>query len=148
MFKLNQIIYSKKIKGLKNNRNSFLVHLFVSLIIAVLCVSFISCRAQRYKKVYLATTTSTYDSGLLEVLISAYEEQSLYEITPIAVGTGEALAMGERGVVDILLVHARLEEDKFISQGFGIRRDDVMHNDFVIIGPRYDPLKIKGLSVL
>ena len=137
----------KFITKLCNKKNSSLkLGLSALLIIAVFCVSLLSCKNNGYIKVYLATTTSTYDSGLLDVLVSAYEQDSDYDIIPIAVGTGEALAMGERGVVDILLVHARSEEDRFIRQGFGTRRDDVMHNDFVIIGPADDPAKIAGLD--
>ena len=134
---------------MQNNKSASLkLYLSVLTIIVIFCMSLISCKNSGYAKVFLATTTSTYDSGLLEVLISSYEEQSPYEIIPIAVGTGEALAMGEMGVVAVLLVHARIEEDKFISQGFGIRREDVMHNDFVIIGPSDDKAMISGLDVL
>lgn len=141
--------YLERIKGMQNKKSTSLkVYLSVLFIIIIFCTALLSCKNSGYIKIYLATTTSTYDSGLLEVLISAYEDQSHYEIIPIAVGTGEALALGERGIVDVLLVHARKEEDEFISQGFGIRRDDVMHNDFVIIGPEDDPLEISGLNTV
>ena len=67
-------------------------------------------------------------------------------VTPIAVGTGEALKMGERGEADVILVHARSEEDKFVEEGYGVNSNDVMHNDFVIVGPEEDPAKIKYLE--
>jgi tungstate transport system substrate-binding protein len=98
------------------------------------------------KKIILATTTSTYDSGLLDELIPVFEKKYKIIVTPIAVGTGEALKMGERGEADVILVHARSEEDKFVEEGYGINRNDVMHNDFVIIGPKEDLVKIKYLE--
>ena len=101
---------------------------------------------QRIQEIILATTTSTYDSGLLDVLLPVFEEEYGYEVKPIAVGTGEAIAMGERGEADVILVHSRASEDKFIEDGYGTERFDVMHNDFVVIGPEEDPAGIKGLS--
>lgn len=92
----------------------------------------------------LATTTSTQDSGLLDVLIPMFESQSGYRVKPIAVGSGQAMTMGERGEADVLLVHAPDSEAKFIAAGHGINRQLVMHNDFVIVGPPSDPAKIKG----
>ena len=97
-------------------------------------------------EIILATTTSTYDSGLLDELITAFKEETGYKVKPIAVGTGEAIAMGEKGEVDIILVHSRAEEDKFVEEGYGINRRDIMHNDFVIIGPEDDPANIKGFT--
>jgi tungstate transport system substrate-binding protein len=97
-------------------------------------------------EIILSTTTSTYDSGLLDELIPAFEKEYNISVAPIAVGTGEALRMGERGEVDIVLVHARSAEDKFVEEGYGVNRKDVMHNDFVIIGPEEDPANIKDLK--
>jgi len=94
--------------------------------------------------VILATTTSTKDTGLLDVLIPAFERKYGITVKPIAVGTGEALKMGERGDADVLLVHSRAAEDEFMAEGFGTVRKDVMYNDFVIIGPKGDPAGIKG----
>ncbi|HOP85034.1 MAG TPA: substrate-binding domain-containing protein [Syntrophorhabdaceae bacterium] len=96
------------------------------------------------KNVILATTTSTQDSGLLDVLIPIFEKKTGYFVKTIAVGTGQALAMGRKGEADVLLVHAPEEEEKFVAEGYGIRRRLVMHNDFVIVGPKSDPAKIKG----
>jgi tungstate transport system substrate-binding protein len=91
----------------------------------------------------LATTTSTKDTGLLDVLVPAFEKKTGITVKTIAVGTGEALKMGERGDADVLLVHARQSEDEFMAKGFGKVRKDVMHNDFVLIGPKNDPAGVK-----
>jgi len=112
-----------------------------------LIINIISCNqktAVREKEIILSTTTSTYDSGLLDELIPVFEKKYKISVKPIAVGTGEALGMGERGEVDVVLVHARSAEDKFLEEGYGVNRKDVMHNDFVIIGPEEDPAEIKG----
>ncbi|HPC83549.1 MAG TPA: substrate-binding domain-containing protein [Thermoanaerobaculaceae bacterium] len=98
--------------------------------------------------VILATTTSTQDTGLLDVLVAAFHAtHPEVRIKPIAVGTGEALAMGRRGDADLLLVHAREAEDEFMAQGHGLLRLDVMHNDFVLVGPPSDPAGARGLPV-
>lgn len=94
----------------------------------------------------LATTTSTQDSGLLDVLIPMFEQQSGYTVQTVAVGTGQALKMGEEGNADVLLVHAPKSEEEFMANGFGKDRALVMHNDFVIVGPESDPARIKGLT--
>jgi len=87
----------------------------------------------------LATTTSTQDSGLLDVLIPLFEKQTGYEVKTVAVGTGQALTMGEEGNADVLLVHAPASEVTFMENGFGSERYLVMHNDFLIVGPADDP---------
>lgn len=94
----------------------------------------------------LATTTSTQDSGLLDVLVPMFEEQTGYVVQTVAVGTGEALKMGEEGNADVLLVHAPSSEVTFMNDGFGTDRFLVMHNDFIIVGPADDPAGIKGLG--
>ena len=96
------------------------------------------------KDVILATTTSTRDSGLLDVLVPDFEAQTGYVLKTVAVGTGKALKMGEQGDADVLLVHAPGAEKEFMDGGFGSERFLVMHNDFVIIGPPDDPAGIKG----
>ncbi|BCV23548.1 substrate-binding domain-containing protein [Gelria sp. Kuro-4] len=96
------------------------------------------------KEVILATTTSTQDSGLLDVLIPIFEQKTGYRVKTVAVGTGQALAMGERGEADVLLVHAPAAEKKVVESGAAIDRRLVMHNDFIIVGPEKDPAKIKG----
>jgi tungstate transport system substrate-binding protein len=95
--------------------------------------------------VILATTTSTQDSGLLDVLIPHFERHTEYRVKPVAVGTGQALKMGLMGEADVLLVHAPKSEEAFMRTGAGVDRRLVMHNDFVIVGPGSDPAGIKGL---
>ena len=94
----------------------------------------------------LATTTSTYDSGLLDQILPVFEEESGITVEVVAVGTGQALALGEQGDADVLLVHARAREDAFMEAGHGTRREDVMYNDFVIVGPEDDPAGISGME--
>ena len=96
----------------------------------------------------LATTTSTQDSGLLDVLIPDFEKKTGYSVKTNAVGTGAALAIGARGDADVVLVHAASLEKAFMDAGNGERRLFVMHNDFIIVGPPADPAKIKGKSAL
>jgi len=96
------------------------------------------------KTIILATTTSTQDSGLLDVLIPMFEKQAGYFVKTISVGSGQAMKMGERGEADVLLVHSPEAEKTFVAQGFGINRKLVMHNDFIILGPAKDPAKIRG----
>ena len=96
--------------------------------------------------IILATTTSTQDSGLLDVLVPMFEEQTGYTVQTVAVGTGEALKMGEEGNADVLLVHAPSSEVTLMEGGHGQDRFLVMHNDFVIVGPAEDPAAIKGLD--
>jgi len=97
-------------------------------------------------EVILATTTSTQDSGLLDVLIPLFERQSGYKVKTVAVGSGQALKMGEEGNADVLLVHSPSAEKTFMESGFGKERELVMHNDFILVGPFSDPAKVKGLS--
>jgi len=105
-----------------------------------------SLGAAGQREVILATTTSTQDSGLLDLLIPLFEKKTGYFVKTIAVGSGQAIAMGRRGEADILLVHSPAAEEHFVKNGFGINRRLVMHNDFVIVGPPEDPAKIKGLK--
>ena len=92
----------------------------------------------------LATTTSTENSGLLAELLPPFEQANDCKVDVIAVGTGKAIKLGENGDVDVIMVHARSKEDKFVAAGFGVDRRDVMYNDFVILGPAGDPADIKG----
>jgi tungstate transport system substrate-binding protein len=110
-----------------------------------LMVGTASVQAQS-KTIILATTTSTQDSGLLDVLIPVFEKQTGYFVKTIAVGSGQAMAMGQKGEADVLLVHSPAAEKKFVEEGYGINRRIVMHNDFVIVGPPGDPAKIKGIK--
>ncbi|MFP3897661.1 MAG: substrate-binding domain-containing protein, partial [Anaerolineales bacterium] len=94
----------------------------------------------------LATTTSTDNSGLLGYLLPFFEKEYNVEVEVIAVGTGQALQTGEDGNADVLMVHARSLEDAFMEAGHGVRREDLMYNDFVIVGPPDDPAGIEGMS--
>ena len=98
------------------------------------------------KNIILATTTSTQDSGLLDVLIPIFEKQTGYLVKTIAVGSGQAMAMGQKGEADVLLVHSPAAEKKFVAEGYGVNRRLVMHNDFIVVGPAEDPAKIKGMK--
>jgi tungstate transport system substrate-binding protein len=98
--------------------------------------------------VILATTTSTQDSGILDALVPIFERQSGYRVKTIAVGTGQALAMGARGDADVVLVHAPSLEKKYRAEGAYVNRRLVMYNDFVVVGPPSDPAKIKGMRHL
>jgi len=96
------------------------------------------------KTVILATTTSTQDSGLLDVLVPLFEKENGLQVKTISVGSGQAMKMGEKGEADVLLVHSPDAEKKFMTDGFGASRRLVMHNDFIILGPAADPAKVKG----
>lgn len=101
---------------------------------------------QRY--ITVASTTSTEQSGLFRHLLPIFEQKTGIQVRVVALGTGQALDAGRRGDVDVVLVHARALEEKFIAEDFGVRRYDVMYNDFVIVGPRSDPARVAGNDAL
>ncbi len=107
-----------------------------------------SCSGPAKKELILASTTSTADSGLFDVMLPEFEKISGYKVKLIAVGTGEAIEMGQKGDADVLMVHSRKAEDQFMEEGYGSVRKDVMHNDFIIVGPAEDPAQIKGKSAV
>lgn len=113
-------------------------------LILMLTVNVSLSSAAESKDVILSTTTSTADSGLLDVLIPLFEKKTGFRVKTISVGTGQALAMGEKGEADVLLVHAPASEKKLVDSGVAINYQLVMHNDFIIVGPAADPAKIKG----
>lgn len=115
----------------------------ISVVVILLLAVFSASAETRLK---LATTTSTDNTGLLKVLLPPFEKILDARVDVIAVGTGKALELGKNGDVDIVLVHARTEEDKFVAEGYGINRRDVMYNDFIILGPVNDPAGIKGMK--
>ena len=125
--------------------------LVLSLIIAV-SVLVLTCAASAQgpetRDLILATTTSTVDSGLLDCLVPIFEKKTGYRVKTIAVGTGQALAMGEKGEADVVLAHAEQAEKKLVDSGVVRNYRLVMHNDFIIAGPAEDPAKIKGRSTL
>ncbi|MCK8827166.1 substrate-binding domain-containing protein [Natroniella acetigena] len=120
-------------------------------IVLVLTLAFVvvGCTEEEVtEKLTLATTTSTYDSGLLGELMSQFEEESGYQADVIAVGTGQALEVGRRGDADIIFVHAEELEKEFVAEGYGTERTYVMYNDFVVLGPEDDPANLKGTDDL
>ncbi|MDX2203143.1 MAG: substrate-binding domain-containing protein [Hyphomicrobiaceae bacterium] len=96
------------------------------------------------RSIVVASTTSTEDSGLFKHLLPLFKVKSGIEVRVIAQGTGQALDTGRRGDADVVLVHAKPQEEKFVADGFGVRRFEVMYNDFVLVGPRSDPAGVKG----
>jgi tungstate transport system substrate-binding protein len=115
-------------------------------ILTVLLLLLFATPAFAAEHLRLATTTSTENSGLLAVLLPPFEQANDCKVDVIAVGTGKAIKLGETGDVDVVLVHARKLEDKFVAEGFGVDRRDVMYNDFVILGPAADPAGIAGMK--
>jgi tungstate transport system substrate-binding protein len=97
---------------------------------------------QRY--ITVASTTSTEQSGLFKRLLPQFEKKTGIQVRVVALGTGQALDMGKRGDADVVFVHARPLEEKFLAEGFGVKRQDVMYNDFVLVGPKADPAKVRG----
>ena len=119
--------------------------LTIFIMVLILAASVMSAQAApKQKNVILATTTSTQDTGLLDVLIPIFEKETGYFVKTIAVGSGQAMAMGQKGEADVLLVHSPDAEKKFVDEGFGVNRRLVMHNDFVIVGAGADEAKIKN----
>ncbi len=102
--------------------------------------------AAQPRAVVLATTTSTQDSGLLDLLVPMFEKESGYSVRTVAVGTGQALALGDRGEADVVLVHAPALEREYLARGHLVNRRLVMHNDFVVVGPPGDPAGIAGMA--
>jgi tungstate transport system substrate-binding protein len=121
------------------------INIIVFMMAALLIASITNAQvAPKQKNIILATTTSTQDTGLLDVLIPIFEKKTGYFVKTIAVGSGQAMAMGQKGEADVLLVHSPDAEKKFIAEGYGINRRLVMHNDFVIVGPGPDQAGIGG----
>ena len=112
------------------------------VVAALICFSAPVGAQQRY--ITVASTTSTEQSGLFKHLLPIFEKKSGIQVRVVALGTGQALNMGRRGDADVVFVHARPLEEKFVAEGYGVRRQEVMYNDFVLIGPRSDPAKIAG----
>jgi len=120
------------------------IALIIFVMSAIFCVLPAIAAQPQQKNIILATTTSTQDSGLLDVLLPIFEKKTGYFVKTIAVGSGQAMAMGQKGESDVLLVHSPDAEKKFIAEGYGVNRRLVMHNDFIIVGPKTDPAGIKG----
>ena len=115
----------------------------VVLAATITLVAAAPARAQD-KSIVVASTTSTQDSGLFGHILPVFKAKTGIDVKVVAQGTGQALDTGRRGDADVLFVHAKAQEEKFVAEGFGVKRFDVMYNDFVVIGPGSDPARIAG----
>ena len=115
-----------------------------ALVLVATCVCALALGAPATLR--LATTTSTENSGLLKIVIPKFEAASGLKVHVISVGTGKAMKLGENGDVDVVLVHSRPDEDRFVAAGFGVERRDVMYNDFIVVGPAADPARVRGMK--
>src|SRR6266496_531971 len=118
--------------------------LFSTLLLISIFLTSCNAASKQNKDLLLVSTTSTQDSGLLDVLLPAFTEKTGYKVQLVAIGSGQALKLGEQGNADVILLHSPAAEKEFVAQGFGIDRRLVMHNDFVIVGPSSDPAGIRG----
>ncbi len=114
------------------------------LIAAFLVTAFAVPVSAQEKSIVVASTTSTQDSGLFGHILPLFKQKSGIDVKVIAQGTGQALDTARRGDADVVFVHAKAQEEKFIADGFGVKRYPVMYNDFVLIGPKHDPAGVKG----
>jgi tungstate transport system substrate-binding protein len=122
---------------------------FLSFAVA-LCVGAVAAYATAIaedRSIIVASTTSTQDSGLFGYLLPIFKARTGIEVKVIAQGTGQALDTARRGDADVVFVHAKSQEEKFLAEGFGVKRFDVMYNDFVLIGPRDDPVNVQGKGI-
>jgi tungstate transport system substrate-binding protein len=127
-----------------NRRSHLDIRLAAALCASLLAAALPARAADAAKTILLATTTSTQDSGLLDALLPAFQEETGFVVKTISVGSGQAMALGRRGEADVLLVHSPADEQKLVDEGFGMNRRLVMHNDFIVVGPKKDPAKVKG----
>jgi tungstate transport system substrate-binding protein len=121
-------------------------------VLALVCAASLAAApafvAAQERSITMASTTSTEQSGLFPYLLPAFKQATGIDVRVVAVGSGQALDMGRRGDADVLFVHDRQAEEKLVAEGFGIKRTDVMYNDFVIVGPQRDPAGAKGKDVV
>jgi tungstate transport system substrate-binding protein len=129
--------------GLKNFQRRALIGALIGVVIAA---SGIAASAQE-RSIVMASTTSTEQSGLFAHLLPAFKAARNIDIKVVALGTGQALDLGRRGDADVLFVHDQVAEEKFVAEGFGLKRMPVMYNDFVVVGPKDDPAGVKGKDV-
>ena len=115
----------------------------IRIVLAVLLGLALPAQAQE-RYITVASTTSTEQSGLFRHLLPIFEKKTGIQVRVVALGTGQALDMGRRGDADVVFVHAKPLEEKFVAEGYGVRRQEVMYNDFVLIGPKSDPAKVAG----
>ena len=127
-------------------KKRILAVLMVLVMVLSMAVTLSACGEEEKGSIILATTTSTKDSGLLDAILPAFEEETGYTVEVVSVGSGEAMAMGENGEADVLLVHSPASEAEYVENGHADEdgRMDVMYNDYVVVGPEADPAGIKG----
>jgi tungstate transport system substrate-binding protein len=116
--------------------------------LALLAAAGTSSLAQEQRSITVASTTSTEQSGLFKRLLPRFTAKTGVEVKVVALGTGQALDVGRRGDADVVFVHDKAAEERFVAEGFGVKRQEVMYNDFVIVGPKSDPAKAAGKDVL
>jgi tungstate transport system substrate-binding protein len=114
------------------------------LLAVLLLVGFPLAALSQDKSIVVASTTSTQDSGLFQYLLPRFKEKTGIDVKVVAQGTGQALETARRGDADVVFVHAKAQEEKFVADGYGVKRYPVMYNDFVLIGPKQDPAGVKG----
>ena len=115
--------------------------------IAMVCmVAYLLSAVAADRFITVASTTSTDNSGLLRYLLPLFQQNTGIEVRVVAVGTGQAIELAQRGDADVLFVHHKPSEEKFVAEGFGVARFDVMYNDFVVVGPRTDPAGVQGMT--
>jgi tungstate transport system substrate-binding protein len=129
---------------MKNTANVTVITSYIAIISIVFAMS-AQVQAQ---SIVMASTTSTEQSGLFGHLLPAFKRASGVDVKVVALGTGQALDMARRGDADVLFVHDQVAEEKFVAEGFGLKRSAVMYNDFVLIGPKSDPAKTQGKDIM
>ncbi len=127
-------------------RSSIMTKKRCTVVLLLMLLLVIPLTGSAQERLKLSTTTSTENSGLLAVLLPPFEKLFNVKVDVIAVGSGKAIVLGKNGDVDVVLVHERAAEDKFVAEGDGVNRRDVMYNDFIIAGPQDDPANIRGLK--
>ncbi|MFX0188325.1 MAG: substrate-binding domain-containing protein [Candidatus Hodarchaeota archaeon] len=138
----------EKIKINFNSRKNKAIIFAITILIATIVGSYMVLEyVHSQNRIILATTTSTYDSGLLDYLLPVFERRYRISVDVLSVGTGQALEAGEKGDADVLLVHARDKEDDLVDDDYGVHRVCVMYNDFIIVGPNSDPANINGRNI-
>jgi tungstate transport system substrate-binding protein len=118
----------------------------IFLLLIIFLLTFLVSASSAETRIRCASTTSTQNSGLLDYILPIFEKKTGIKVDVVAVGTGAAIEIGKRGDADVVLVHAKEQELKAVEEGYFVNRHDVMYNDFVIIGPLNDPVKIKGMK--
>ena len=127
-----------------NKLNRILIVVVALVLIAGASLAYIYLQPPPKQQLILSTTTSTFDTGLLDYMIPVFEKKYNVQVKILSKGTGESIEIAKRGDADVVLVHARELEEPFVNEGYGVHRVGVMYNDFIIIGPRNDPAEIRG----